>query len=301
MTELNSLPPTQIDVIDGFSFKIKADTSAFSEYLREGLVQNVKVPKKVSYHSLKQSLENPIASSQYGMLETPDLRYFGRSDQLHLAFSGILDFHKTQGRLPGNNEEDFQVVFASVKRINEENKAKEGISLEEIEEKVIRNATLYSQACISPMAAFFGGVIAQEIVKFTGKYSPLKQWLHYDIFDTLPDGDVNRAPLNSRYDEQILVYGREIQEKLSKVKTFMVGSGALGCEYVKAFALMGIGCSAEGQVTVTDNDNIEVSNLNRQFLFRKNNVGDSKSRVACAIASDINNKLHVKDYKLYVA
>jgi ubiquitin-activating enzyme E1 len=49
----------------------------------------------------------------------------------------------------------------------------------------------------------------------------------------------------------------------------MVGAGALGCEYIKAFALMGIGCSSAGSVKVTDNDNIEVSNLNRQFLFRK--------------------------------
>jgi ubiquitin-activating enzyme E1 len=52
------------------------------------------------------------------------------------------------------------------------------------------------------MAAFFGGVVAQEIVKFTGKYSPLKQWLHYDIFETLPKGeDVNRTPMNCRYDD----------------------------------------------------------------------------------------------------
>ena len=60
------------------------------------------------------------------------------------------------------------------------------------------------------MAAFFGGVIAQEIVKYTGKYSPLKQWLHYDIFETLPKGEVNREPQGGRYDDQILVYGREI-------------------------------------------------------------------------------------------
>jgi ubiquitin-activating enzyme E1 len=80
----------------------------------------------------------------------------------------------------------------------------------------------------------------------------------------------------------------------------MVGAGALGCEYIKAFALMGIGCSAEGGVSVTDNDNIEVSNLNRQFLFRKNNVGDSKSKVACEIAKDMNNSLNVKDYQTRV-
>lgn len=102
-------------------------------------------------------------------------------------------------------------MFANVKRINEENKSTEGITVDEIDEKVIRNATLYSKACISPMAAFFGGVVAQEIVKYTGKYSPLKQWLHYDIFETLPRTEqVNRTPLNCRYDDQILVYGQEV-------------------------------------------------------------------------------------------
>jgi ubiquitin-activating enzyme E1 len=53
MTELNALPPTQIEVIDGFSFKLKVDTSSFNNYTREGIVENVKVPKKISFHSLK--------------------------------------------------------------------------------------------------------------------------------------------------------------------------------------------------------------------------------------------------------
>jgi len=83
--------------------------------------------------------------------------------------------------------------------------------------------------------------------------------------------------MNSRYDDQIKIYGRETQEKLGAIKTFMVGAGALGCEYAKAFAMMGLGCGETGSVTVTDNDNIEVSNLNRQFLFRQPDVGSSKS------------------------
>jgi ubiquitin-activating enzyme E1 len=143
------------------------------------------------------------------------------------------------------------------------------------------------------MAAFFGGVVAQEVVKYTGKYYPLKQWLHYDIFETLPTGAVNRKPMDSRYDDQIRVYGQEVQAKLGKVKTFMVGAGALGCEYIKAFALMGLGCSERGLITVTDNDNIEVSNLNRQFLFHKENVGHSKSMTACKIAKTMNPTLNV--------
>ena len=47
-----------------------------------------------------------------------------------------------------------------------------------------------------------------------------------------------------------------------------VGAGAIGCEILKNFAMMGVGASPEGAVFVTDMDIIEKSNLNRQFLFR---------------------------------
>ena len=54
MTELNDLPPTQVEVIDGFSFKLKGiDSTHFNPYNRQGIVENIKVPKKVSYHSLE--------------------------------------------------------------------------------------------------------------------------------------------------------------------------------------------------------------------------------------------------------
>jgi ubiquitin-activating enzyme E1 len=60
------------------------------------------------------------------------------------------------------------------KKINESNKTSEGITVEALDEAVVRNVALFSVAQISPLAAFFGGIVAQEIVKYTGKYSPLK-------------------------------------------------------------------------------------------------------------------------------
>lgn len=47
-----------------------------------------------------------------------------------------------------------------------------------------------------------------------------------------------------------------------------VGAGAIGCELLKNFAMVGLGCGPDGCITVTDMDTIEKSNLNRQFLFR---------------------------------
>ena len=43
----------------------------------------------------------------------------------------------------------------------------------------------------------------------------------------------------------------------------MVGSGALGCEYLKMFSMMGLCCNDKGNYTVVDDDSIEISNLNR--------------------------------------
>ncbi len=52
-------------------------------------------------------------------------------------------------------------------------------------------------------------------------------------------------------------------------------------------SLMGFGRQG-GKVAVTDDDNIEISNLNRQFLFRKHHVGKSKSETACEVGRIIN-------------
>lgn len=49
-----------------------------------------------------------------------------------------------------------------------------------------------------------------------------------------------------------------------------IGCGAIGCELLKNFALLGMGVA--GRLTITDHDLIEKSNLNRQFLFRPHHI-----------------------------
>jgi molybdopterin/thiamine biosynthesis adenylyltransferase len=78
-------------------------------------------------------------------------------------------------------------------------------------------------------------------------------------------------------------------EKIKNCNLFMIGAGAIGCELLKNYAMLGLGTS--GKILLTDPDVIEVSNLNRQFLFREKHLRKPKSQTAAAAAIQMNPHL----------
>ncbi|XP_040891055.1 ubiquitin-like modifier-activating enzyme 1 [Toxotes jaculatrix] len=287
MTELNSMGPVEITVRSPYSFSI-GDTSAFSEYERGGIVTEVKQPRMLNFKPLSKALLD------LELLKMNDFGKIVRHKTLHLAFQALHTFVKKAQRLPHiRSQSDADALLAIVRELNTVTQ------LEQLDEVAVKNLSYTAQGDLAPMNAFIGGLAAQEVIKAcSGKFTPLQQWLYFDALECLAQEEIKPAessflPKGTRYDGQIAVFGSAFQEKLEKQKYFLVGAGAIGCELLKNFALIGLGAGEEGQITVTDMDFIERSNLNRQFLFRSQDIGKPKSEVAAKAVREMNPQMKI--------
>ena len=93
----------------------------------------------------------------------------------------------------------------------------------------------------------------------------------------------------SKYADPNFNPGEELVKNYPELQVLVVGAGGLGCEILKNLALCGV-----KHIFVVDLDTIELSNLNRQFLFRQKDIGKFKAEVACEF---IKNKYPDIDIK----
>ena len=264
------------------------DTRGCGTYTGGGRLVQVKQPKTLQFAPLDAALTSPS-------ILTTGLDPPKRLRTLHACFSCAAD--TLYMAPPASDDEAERSTAALHAAIAESGLLRDGELRGEIVGDFARGAT----GKLSPMAAFLGGVAAQETIKAcTRRFTPLQQFLYVDGSSVLPTprpAAAACAPRGDRYDGQRAVLGQRVVDALGGLTYFVVGAGAIGCELLKCLALMGVGCGPGGTVHVTDMDTIERSNLNRQFLFRPSDVGQAKSSCAAGAVRRINPQLHVRAYE----
>ena len=292
MNAINDTEPRKVAVKGPYTFSI-GEVSQLGQYKRGGLWTQVKAPKTIKFKSFSESFKEPE-------FLISDFAKFLAPSQLHIGFQALHRFAEKNGGLPRpHHESDAAEVLKIAGTIVESTSEKV-----ELDGKLLKELSYQSRGDLSPMAALFGGLAAQEVLKaVSGKFHPLYQWMYFDSIESLP-ASVHRSedlckPQGSRYDGQIAVFGTQFQEKIANLKQFLVGAGAIGCEMLKNWAMMGLGTGPKGSIIITDMDSIEKSNLNRQFLFRPKDVGKMKSDCATEAVQDMNPDLkgHITSIK----
>ncbi|MBU6340863.1 MAG: molybdopterin-synthase adenylyltransferase MoeB [Bacteroidetes bacterium] len=95
----------------------------------------------------------------------------------------------------------------------------------------------------------------------------------------------------ARYDRHIIIpdFGLEAQKKLKAAKVLVVGSGGLGSPLLLYLAAAGV-----GTIGIVDFDVVDDSNLQRQVLYGKRDVGRAKARAARSRLRALNPYIKIK-------
>ena len=283
--ELKGHAPIKITVKSRSVFNIGEVAKNLSPYVEGGIARQVKMPVEAHYKTLEESLAEPN-------LLTWDFMKFDSSNQLHTLFQALYKFVKNNGRRPAPFNRD------DLAKLTELLPKDHGIP-----DDVVSVFCYTSSGNLQPNASVLGGIAAQEAMKaITHITTPQNGFLYVDNIEALPNtvkqtvseaNAKNFEPRGTRYDAQAAVFGWEFIEKVHNFSLFVVGAGAIGCELLKNFAMMGVATNSNAKVKITDMDQIEVSNLNRQFLFRRPDVGQKKSECAARAVKKFNHNLNI--------
>ena len=211
-----------------------------------GIVTQVKQPKTLTFKSLREAISSPDTA---GVLMS-DFAKFDRPLQIHFGVQALHMYAaESGGTFPAPSD-----TTACAKVLADATKLASDAGCEvEFSPRLLSNLSSGSRGEMSPLCAFFGGIVGQEVMKAaSGKFCPIQQWLYFDAEEALPgNGEKLLAPTetsarNSRYDGQAAVLGWSLQERLASLNYLLVGAGAIGCEMLKNFAMMGVACGANG-------------------------------------------------------
>eukprot|EP00039_Didymoeca_costata_P007978 m.106253 g.106253 ORF g.106253 m.106253 type:complete len:1031 (+) comp13900_c0_seq4:341-3433(+) len=285
MTELNG-KQFVVKVIGPAKFSI-GDTSKMSPYKRSGIASQLHRRRTIDFMSMEEQISKPTMQPvDFGKFENPNM--------VLLGFRTLNSFQEHNGRLPAPWKHDDAAEFLRLANIENESAQ----LVEKVDEKLLKYFSYTCAGSLAPLCAVLGGIAAQETLKaLTGKFTPLQQLMCMDMVDVCPELDSQPMLQSGRYNHQTICLGQDLCNNLANVKLFMVGCGAIGCEMLKNYALLGVGTGHEGKLILTDNDIIEKSNLNRQFLFRPEHIQQPKSTIAAKSAKIINPELKIEAHQ----
>ncbi|KRH94808.1 ubiquitin-activating enzyme E1 [Pseudoloma neurophilia] len=313
----------RIKTLTPFTFAINTDHEIDGEQFEE-----VKEQKCFEFLTIKESVQKKIDQAAEFDLENLLPSGYKLTETSLMAFYESLGIYTCKyGDLPGIYSKDdctkkLNPIFHEITKNKYNHNSSQMKSQDATHYSQLPALQLFSYTCqalFQPVISIIGGFVAQEALKCVSEqFTPSQDVFLYDCsnilnFEGENSEDYTKCALEvedkkekDQYEVERMAarhFTRSLRvydpnsiftssvfhhlyilflERTLKILTsnvFLVGSGAIGCEHLK-----NLYC----KVTITDMDTIEESNLNRQFLFRKPDIGCFKS--VCAANSIMNTR-----------
>lgn len=282
--EFTNLEGTGLDVFAGIQWTIKVNNPTSFQLVDwannvaepftfiNGTAVHIKKPITVTHEPWSEQLANPSLSFSF------DMDLANQLVQTYLKMYSPIDSTSSQtivDKIGGTwSEETIKLFESNVVPLPE-------------------HARMFDCE-LMPVVSVMGSIASSEAIKLvTNKYMVVSQWFTWSDNTLVPKS----APVGWEQAKTVYgkLYGLDVESKLINGKWFMVGSGAIGCEHLKNLAYMGVADSSigTGEIILTDPDSIEKSNLNRQFLFRSQHIGQPKSVTAAAAVKSMRANMKI--------
>ncbi len=101
-----------------------------------------------------------------------------------------------------------------------------------------------------------------------------------------------------KYSRQLILreIGSEGQKRINKSKVLIIGLGGLGSSVLQYLSSAGVGV-----IGIVDHDQIQLSNMNRQVIYKNNDIGKNKVDIAEKFSKELNPSIKIEKYSTKVS
>ena len=254
------------------------------------LMSNISNTKKNQSNNMinEEKKENiPWIKMFYGEFENESLKSF-TNEKMHLAFLTLHEFFNVHQDLPNfdKNEEINECIGISLKILS---KAKEegyrwAINLSKIDKPFLENIFKFCKFNFTPLSIFLGGIVAEEVIKFTGIYKPPNQWIYFNFFSLMnpyineiyfENKNINNIKNDEEkedYSKILNIFNEIYLNEMNLINIVIIGFNDVSYEIIKLFITIGLLESKDNKIKIISNDKYEINQkLNELKNFGKNN------------------------------
>ena len=225
------------------------------------------------------------------------------NSKIHLALLTLHEYFSKYNHLPKYNEEQSfnECISISSTILSKGKKGKEkwADDLNEIDNNYLMNIFKYCEFSFIHFTKFFGGIVAQETLKFIGLYKPAGQWIYFNFSDWINNNipfsiDIKLLKDNNlKQDiEQYMNLDKEKIKTLKNTNITIIGFNDVGYELLNLFLRINI-CK---NISIVDGNKKE----NYSEINKLKEIYDFKINIDNNIMNDISEKDWWKNSKIII-